>query len=242
MQVVLATYNNGSPGPEFNNAAQAWNHQFYWESMGPNGGGELSASSECINCTSRKRLAKPSNWAVFLASAIACTVRVHRTGRMIMHLVAGEPSGDLKAAIDSAFGSYENFKKEFSTAGATQFGSGWAWLVKDGGALKVTKTPNAENPLHQGQVQASTVISLITLLQATSCYSLHGMAAGRPLSASAMLITRHCLQNCQSCHQRQAQAAISACQMICESHSHAYCNSCLIGLWSAPASIAIHCC
>ena len=65
---------------------------------------------------------------------------------------SGEPTGELKSAIDSAFGSYENFKKEFSTAGATQFGSGWAWLVKDGGSLKITKTPNAETPLHNGQV------------------------------------------------------------------------------------------
>ena len=68
------------------------------------------------------------------------------------YAATGEPSGELKAAIDKAFGSFEDFKKEFSTAGATQFGSGWAWLVKDGGALKVVKTPNAENPLHQGQV------------------------------------------------------------------------------------------
>jgi len=52
-------------------------------------------------------------------------------------LLSGEPSGELKSAIEKDFGSFEDFKKEFSTAGATQFGSGWAWLVKDGGKLKV---------------------------------------------------------------------------------------------------------
>ena len=50
---------------------------------------------------------------------------------------AGEPSGELKSAIEKDFGSYDEFKKQFSTAGATQFGSGWAWLVSDGGKLKV---------------------------------------------------------------------------------------------------------
>lgn len=50
---------------------------------------------------------------------------------------AGEPKGELKSAIDQDFGSFEEFKKQFSTAGATQFGSGWAWLVLDGGKLKV---------------------------------------------------------------------------------------------------------
>lgn len=52
--------------------------------------------------------------------------------------LTGEPSGELKSAIEKDFGSFEDFKKEFSTAGATQFGSGWAWLVKDGGKLKVS--------------------------------------------------------------------------------------------------------
>lgn len=55
----------------------------------------------------------------------------------IAHCSAGEPSGELKSAIEKDFGSFEEFKKQFSTAGATQFGSGWAWLVKDGGKLKV---------------------------------------------------------------------------------------------------------
>jgi Fe-Mn family superoxide dismutase len=59
----------------------------------------------------------------------------------------GGPSGDLAKAIDRDFGSLDGFKDEFSKAGAGQFGSGWAWLVSDGGTLKVTKTPNAETPL-----------------------------------------------------------------------------------------------
>lgn len=59
----------------------------------------------------------------------------------------GAPSGDLAAAIDSAFGSFENFKNEFSNAAATQFGSGWAWLIVADGKLKVTSTANQDNPL-----------------------------------------------------------------------------------------------
>lgn len=60
----------------------------------------------------------------------------------------GNPSGDLAAAIDKAFGSFDNFKKEFSNAAATRFGSGWAWLCKQNdGSLKVCSTPNQDNPL-----------------------------------------------------------------------------------------------
>ena len=62
----------------------------------------------------------------------------------------GKPTGAIAAAIDRDFGSYDNFRKEFINAGMTQFGSGWAWLVADGGKLKVTKTPNAETPLKSG--------------------------------------------------------------------------------------------
>ena len=59
----------------------------------------------------------------------------------------GEPSGELADAINAAFGSFENFKTEFSNAAATRFGSGWAWLsVKDGG-LCVCSSPNQDNPL-----------------------------------------------------------------------------------------------
>ncbi|MBX3231229.1 MAG: superoxide dismutase [Labilithrix sp.] len=87
--------------PVFNNAAQVWNHTFYWSSMKPGGG--------------------------------------------------GQPAGDLLAAINRDFGSFDKFKEEFTNAGVTQFGSGWAWLVDDGGKLKVTKTPNADLPLKHGQ-------------------------------------------------------------------------------------------
>jgi Fe-Mn family superoxide dismutase len=85
-------------GPMFNNAAQIWNHTFYWHCLSPNGG--------------------------------------------------GEPGGDLAAAITKAFGSFENFKKEFSTKAATLFGSGWAWLVKRAdGSVAIVQTSNAETPL-----------------------------------------------------------------------------------------------
>ena len=90
-----------SEGGVFNNAAQVWNHTFYWSSMKPNGG--------------------------------------------------GQPAGELAQAITRDFGSYEKFAEEFTTAGTTQFGSGWAWLVLDKGKLAVTKTPNADLPLKHGQ-------------------------------------------------------------------------------------------
>ena len=81
----------------FNNAAQVWNHTFYWHSMSPDGG--------------------------------------------------GAPSGDAAAAINDAFGGYDGFKDAFAQAGATQFGSGWAWLVAKDGKLEIRKTANAETPL-----------------------------------------------------------------------------------------------
>jgi Fe-Mn family superoxide dismutase len=63
----------------------------------------------------------------------------------------GAPEGDLAAAIDSTFGSFDAFKTAFSDAAATRFGSGWAWLVvKPGGALEVYSTPNQDSPLMQG--------------------------------------------------------------------------------------------
>ena len=63
----------------------------------------------------------------------------------------GAPDGDLGAAIDAAFGSFDSFKEQFEAAGVGRFGSGWAWLVVDGGALKVTSTANQDNPLTDGQ-------------------------------------------------------------------------------------------
>jgi len=94
-------------GPLFNNAAQVWNHTFYWNCMKPGGG--------------------------------------------------GAPSGELAKAIDGAFGSLDDFKKELSAAAVGQFGSGWAWLVLENGALKVTKTGNADLPLKHGQTALLTI-------------------------------------------------------------------------------------
>jgi len=63
----------------------------------------------------------------------------------------GEPSGGLAEAITSAFGSFEDFKEQFEAAGVGQFGSGWAWLVVDGGKLAVTSTANQDNPMSDGK-------------------------------------------------------------------------------------------
>jgi Fe-Mn family superoxide dismutase len=64
----------------------------------------------------------------------------------------GMPSGDLAAAIDSAFGSFDNFKSQFKTAATGRFGSGWAWLVVEpGGGLSITSTPNQDTPVMEGK-------------------------------------------------------------------------------------------
>ncbi len=63
----------------------------------------------------------------------------------------GEPSGKLGDAIKSAFGDFAKFKEQFATAGTGRFGSGWAWLVNDGGKLSITSTPNQDNPLMEGK-------------------------------------------------------------------------------------------
>ena len=68
----------------------------------------------------------------------------------------GEPTGDLAEAINGAFGSFDEFKAKFKDAGVTQFGSGWAWLVDDGG-LKIMKTANADLPLKHGVKALLTV-------------------------------------------------------------------------------------
>ena len=106
-EIVKATAGDASKVGIFNNAAQVWNHTFYWHSMKPNGG--------------------------------------------------GAPTGALAEKINADFGSLDNFKQQFKAAGTGQFGSGWAWLVLENGTLKVTKTLNAENPLHQGQIPLLTM-------------------------------------------------------------------------------------
>ena len=63
----------------------------------------------------------------------------------------GAPEGELAEGINSAFGSFDAFKEKFEAAGVGQFGSGWAWLVLDGGQLAITSTPNQDNPVSNGQ-------------------------------------------------------------------------------------------
>ena len=99
-EVIAATAGQTEKGGIFNNAAQVWNHTFYWNSLSPKGG--------------------------------------------------GEPPSSLKQKIKASFGGLDACKKELATAATTQFGSGWAWLVKDGDSLKVIKTSNADLPLIKG--------------------------------------------------------------------------------------------
>jgi len=63
----------------------------------------------------------------------------------------GEPVGNLAGAITSTFGSFATFKEKFMAAGATRFGSGWAWLVKSGGKIDITSTPNQDSPVMEGK-------------------------------------------------------------------------------------------
>jgi Fe-Mn family superoxide dismutase len=63
----------------------------------------------------------------------------------------GEPTGKLADGIKSAFGDFTKFKEQFATAGAGRFGSGWVWLLTDGGKLSITSTPNQDNPLMEGK-------------------------------------------------------------------------------------------
>lgn len=103
-EVMKAAWNDGKPTPMFNNAGQVWNHDFFWQSMSPNGG--------------------------------------------------GKPTGKLLEKIEESFGSYDDFLAKFKAAGApgAVFGSGWVWLVETAdGKLAIRQTPNAVNPLVQGE-------------------------------------------------------------------------------------------
>ncbi len=96
-----------SSGGIFNNAAQVWNHGFYWNCLSPEGG--------------------------------------------------GKPRGELATAINETFGSFANFKTEFSQTSITTFGSGWGWLVKNtDGNLELVSTSNAQTPLTAGQIPLLT--------------------------------------------------------------------------------------
>jgi Fe-Mn family superoxide dismutase len=97
-----------SNGVLFNQAAQVWNHTFYWNSLSPNGG--------------------------------------------------GAPTGELAAAIDKAFGSFEEFKTAFNGKAVGNFGSGWTWLVKNAdGSLEIVNTDDADTPIaREGQTPLFT--------------------------------------------------------------------------------------
>lgn len=69
----------------------------------------------------------------------------------------GKPTGAIAAKIDEDLGGYDKFVEQFKAAGTTQFGSGWAWLVIEGGKLKVTKTGNADTPMVHGQTALLTI-------------------------------------------------------------------------------------
>jgi Fe-Mn family superoxide dismutase len=71
------------------------------------------------------------------------------------------PTGELSDAINSAFGSFDKFKEAFSNAGATRFGSGWAWLIKKNGKLEVCSTPNQDNPIMDvAEVKGAPLLAL----------------------------------------------------------------------------------
>ncbi len=106
-KIITETAGKADRAPIFNNAAQVWNHTFYWNSLRANGG--------------------------------------------------GQPTGKLAQMIESSFGGFDSFRKELSATTVSQFGSGWGWLVVDGGALKVVKTANAEVPFTKGQKPLLTI-------------------------------------------------------------------------------------
>jgi superoxide dismutase, Fe-Mn family len=104
--IIAKTAGKKAKAALFNNAAQAWNHSFYWNSLSPQGG--------------------------------------------------GAPTGAIAGLIDRDFASHAAFADAFKAAAVGQFGSGWAWLVLDGGKLAITTTGNADTPLAHGQVPLLT--------------------------------------------------------------------------------------
>jgi superoxide dismutase len=142
--IVLESWNKGSPTPAFNNAAQVWNHTFFWESMKPNGG--------------------------------------------------GAPTGKLADAISASFGSLDEFKAQFKAAGATQFGSGWAWLVADkAGKLSIEKTPNAVTPVVEGKTPILTMdVRLFPQCCFLGCRCFRRRARSSSLAAALWVVGRVC--------------------------------------------------
>ena len=106
-EIIMSAVGDSSKIGMFNNAAQIWNHTFFWNCMRPGGG--------------------------------------------------GRPKGDLAARIDAAFGSYEKFADQFKAAAVGRFGSGWGWLVREAGALKIMSTANADTPMTSKQTPLLTV-------------------------------------------------------------------------------------
>jgi Fe-Mn family superoxide dismutase len=72
----------------------------------------------------------------------------------------GEPTGDLAAAIKASFGDFARFKEQFTAAAMGRFGSGWAWLIRKGGGLVITSTPNQDNPLMEGVAPRDVLLGL----------------------------------------------------------------------------------
>jgi Fe-Mn family superoxide dismutase len=72
----------------------------------------------------------------------------------------GEPSGSLGQAVSQSFGGVQQLKEQFAAAAAGRFGSGWAWLLADGGKLAITSTPNQDNPLMEGKPATSVLLGL----------------------------------------------------------------------------------
>lgn len=105
--IITATAGKADKTAIFNNAAQTWNHTFYWHSLNPKGG--------------------------------------------------GEPPAALQQKIAASFSTLDACKQELATAAMAQFGSGWVWLVLDGGTLKVVKTGNAESPVTTGMTPLVTI-------------------------------------------------------------------------------------